>query len=278
MTTPMGATLSGEPVRAIPRTRVGLPSVDRSPTPGREGDPCVHPDHPGQVHPAAGLQAVLDRWPEEPGPADGWLWRHLRLPPTTTCSSPWSASRTGEAAMREPERPEQVRGRRDAWASTGRSSSTTATDVTLLFDGGSDDAGFVQVIRGKVDDPARLRPDRLGPDQPAPDGRRSSARPGARARRHLHRDDRVSPTRPAPGGASSSRPRRTCGAEPPTRYRARTVLRPAPSVDRGDRGQAIPSMVVRIAGFGCWTSQQRPRPTRGWGAGLPGRVVRRNFG
>ncbi len=30
-------------------------------------------------------------------------------------------------------------------------------DVTLLIDGGSDDAGFVQVIRGKVDDPARLK-------------------------------------------------------------------------------------------------------------------------
>ena len=30
-------------------------------------------------------------------------------------------------------------------------------DVTLLFNGGSDDAGFVQVIRGKVDDSARLR-------------------------------------------------------------------------------------------------------------------------
>ena len=30
-------------------------------------------------------------------------------------------------------------------------------DVTLLFNGGSDDAEFVQVIRGKVDDVARLR-------------------------------------------------------------------------------------------------------------------------
>ena len=28
---------------------------------------------------------------------------------------------------------------------------------TLLFDGGSDEAGFVQVIQGKVDDPERLR-------------------------------------------------------------------------------------------------------------------------
>jgi hypothetical protein len=30
-------------------------------------------------------------------------------------------------------------------------------DVTLLFDGGSDDAGFVQIIRGRVDDPSRLK-------------------------------------------------------------------------------------------------------------------------
>jgi hypothetical protein len=30
-------------------------------------------------------------------------------------------------------------------------------DVTLMLGGGSDDAGFVQVIQGKVDDPARLK-------------------------------------------------------------------------------------------------------------------------
>ena len=30
-------------------------------------------------------------------------------------------------------------------------------DVTLMMDGGSDDAGFVQVIRGKVDDAAASR-------------------------------------------------------------------------------------------------------------------------
>jgi hypothetical protein len=30
-------------------------------------------------------------------------------------------------------------------------------DVTVLLDGGSDDAGFVQVIRGRLDDPERLR-------------------------------------------------------------------------------------------------------------------------
>lgn len=30
-------------------------------------------------------------------------------------------------------------------------------DVTLMMEGGSDDAGFVQIIRGHVDDPARLK-------------------------------------------------------------------------------------------------------------------------
>jgi ribosomal protein S6E (S10) len=30
-------------------------------------------------------------------------------------------------------------------------------DVTLMLEGGSDQAGFVQVIRGKVDDPARIK-------------------------------------------------------------------------------------------------------------------------
>jgi hypothetical protein len=30
-------------------------------------------------------------------------------------------------------------------------------DVTLMMDGGSDRAGFVQVIRGRVDDPAPLK-------------------------------------------------------------------------------------------------------------------------
>ena len=30
-------------------------------------------------------------------------------------------------------------------------------DVTLMLDGGSDDAGFVQVIRGKVTEPDRLK-------------------------------------------------------------------------------------------------------------------------
>jgi hypothetical protein len=63
-----------------------------------------------------------------------------------------------EAAMANSARPEQG----EWWAEMqkmfdGPVEFHDCDDVTLLFDGGSDDAGFVQVIRGKVEDPSRLR-------------------------------------------------------------------------------------------------------------------------
>jgi hypothetical protein len=63
-----------------------------------------------------------------------------------------------EAAMANSDRPEQ-----GEWAAKitevmdGPMEFHDCNDVTLLFDGGSDDAGFVQIIRGKVDDPSRLK-------------------------------------------------------------------------------------------------------------------------
>jgi hypothetical protein len=63
-----------------------------------------------------------------------------------------------EAAMRNSERPEQ-----GEWAAKmtelldGPVEYHDCDDVTLMFGGGSDDAGFVQVIRGKVEDPAALK-------------------------------------------------------------------------------------------------------------------------
>ena len=63
-----------------------------------------------------------------------------------------------EAAMANSERPEQ-----GEWAAKmaevmdGPMEFHDCDDVTLLFDGGSDDAGFVQIIRGRVDDPSRLK-------------------------------------------------------------------------------------------------------------------------
>jgi hypothetical protein len=63
-----------------------------------------------------------------------------------------------EAAMANSARPEQ-----GAWAERmmalmdGPVEYHDCDDVTLMMDGGSDDAGFVQVIRGKVAEPDRLK-------------------------------------------------------------------------------------------------------------------------
>ena len=63
-----------------------------------------------------------------------------------------------EAAMANSARPEQTE-----WANKmmelmdGPVQFHDCDDVTLMMGGGSDDAGFVQVIRGKVKDPNRLK-------------------------------------------------------------------------------------------------------------------------
>jgi hypothetical protein len=63
-----------------------------------------------------------------------------------------------EAAAANSERPEQ-----GEWAKAmtglfdGPVEFHDCSDVTLMMGGGSDDAGFVQVIRGKVDDPSTLK-------------------------------------------------------------------------------------------------------------------------
>jgi ribosomal protein S6E (S10) len=63
-----------------------------------------------------------------------------------------------DAAMANSERPEQgAFAERMGELMDGPMEFHDSEDVTLLLDGGSDDAGFVQVIRGKVDDPARLK-------------------------------------------------------------------------------------------------------------------------
>lgn len=63
-----------------------------------------------------------------------------------------------EAAMANSERPETT-----AWAEKmqalmdGPVEYHDCDDVTMFLDGGSDQAGFVQIIRGKVEDPSRLK-------------------------------------------------------------------------------------------------------------------------
>ena len=63
-----------------------------------------------------------------------------------------------EAAMANSDRPEQGEwAKRMAEVLDGPREFHDCDDVTLILDGGSDDAGFVQIIRGRVEDPSRLK-------------------------------------------------------------------------------------------------------------------------
>jgi hypothetical protein len=99
-----------------------------------------------------------ERWLRELAPgADGWLGGTYGF----TDDDQFLAIvrfESQEAAAANAARPEQ-----GAWWSEmealfdGPVEFHDCADVTLLMDGGSDDAGFVQVIRGKVDDVDTLK-------------------------------------------------------------------------------------------------------------------------
>jgi hypothetical protein len=104
------------------------------------------------------LRALADQWREEMAPtADGWLGGTYGFTDDDKFVGVIRFE-SREAAMRNSERPEQ-----GEWAEKmtslldGQVEYHDCEDVTLMLDGGSDDARFVQVIRGKVDDPQRLK-------------------------------------------------------------------------------------------------------------------------
>ena len=99
-----------------------------------------------------------ERWRRELGPgAEGWLGGTYGF---TDDDQFMAIVRfdSRETAARNSQRPEQ-----GAWwremepLFEGPVEFHDCEDVTLMLDGGSDDAGFVQVIRGKVDDAATLK-------------------------------------------------------------------------------------------------------------------------
>ena len=104
------------------------------------------------------LHALLDEWRSDlSGGATGWLGGTYGF----TDDSQFIAVvrfESREAAMANSDRPEQ-----GAWAERmtalmdGPLEFHDCDDVTLFLDGGSDQAGFVQIIRGRVDDPDRLK-------------------------------------------------------------------------------------------------------------------------
>ena len=104
------------------------------------------------------LRAMAERWKAEIGPtARGWLGGTYGYTDDDMFVGVVRFE-SREAAMANSQRPEQA-----AWAEQmtalmdGPVEYHDCDDVTLMMDGGSDSAGFVQVIRGKVDDPARLK-------------------------------------------------------------------------------------------------------------------------
>jgi hypothetical protein len=99
-----------------------------------------------------------ERWTRELAPgAEGWLGGTYGF---TDDDQFMAIVRfdSRESAARNSQRPEQGAWWRDMEALfEGPVEFHDCDDVTLMLDGGSDDAGFVQVIRGKVDDAATMK-------------------------------------------------------------------------------------------------------------------------
>ena len=100
------------------------------------------------------MRALTDRWNAELAPgATGWLGGTFGF---TDDGQSIAVVRfeSREAAMANSERPEQAAW----WAEAeqlydGPVEFHDCNRVTLMLDGGSDEAGFVQIIRGKLDNP-----------------------------------------------------------------------------------------------------------------------------
>jgi hypothetical protein len=104
------------------------------------------------------LRALADSWREELGPtATGWLGGTYGFTDDGTFIGVVRFE-SREAAMANSNRPEQ-----GAWAAKmmalmdGEVEFHDCDDVTLMMGGGSDDAQFVQVIRGRLEDPERAK-------------------------------------------------------------------------------------------------------------------------
>jgi hypothetical protein len=104
------------------------------------------------------MRALADRWRTEIAPhADGWLGGTYGFTDDDMFLGVVRFE-SREKAMANSERTEQ-----GAWAEQmmalmeGEVTYHDCEDVTLLLGGGSDEAGFVQIIQGKVDDPSRLK-------------------------------------------------------------------------------------------------------------------------
>jgi hypothetical protein len=112
----------------------------------------------GNVGDADGLRAAVERWRDEIAPqVSGWLGS---TGGATADGRAIAVVRfeSAEAARRNSERPEQ----QQWWAEASRYFVGDVTfhdceQVLTFLDGGSDDAGFVQIIQGRTTDVDRMR-------------------------------------------------------------------------------------------------------------------------
>jgi hypothetical protein len=104
------------------------------------------------------LRAALDRWTEELQPGSiGWLGSTIGITDDGTFVAV-ARFESAEAADRNSQRPEQGRW----WAETNRLFDgevifRDSEDVTVDLNGDPDQAGFVQVMQGRVSDAARAK-------------------------------------------------------------------------------------------------------------------------
>jgi len=112
----------------------------------------------GNCRDADALHRQIDMWREEMGPkAEGWLGGTYGVTDDNRFIGVVRFE-SKEAAARNSTRPEQG----EWWAETEKCFDGDVTfhdcdEVMMMLDGGSDDAGFVQVIQGRVADPERFR-------------------------------------------------------------------------------------------------------------------------
>jgi hypothetical protein len=111
----------------------------------------------GKIADADGLKAALQRWYDEVAPtATGWLGSTGGVTADGTAVAVVRFE-SAAAARRNSERPEQQRWWEQASASfAGDVEFHDCEQVLSFLDEGSDDAGFVQIIQGRVTDADRM--------------------------------------------------------------------------------------------------------------------------
>jgi hypothetical protein len=112
----------------------------------------------GKVRDPDAVHRQIDTWRKEQGPqAEGWLGGTYGVTDDNTFVG-MVRFESKEAAARNSTRPEQG----EWWAETekffdGQVTFHDCDDAFLFLGGGADDAGFVQVMQGRVSDPERFR-------------------------------------------------------------------------------------------------------------------------